>query len=412
MTTPTITTVWISDLILDDAIQPRLRLNQGKIAEYSALYKEGVKLSPIAVFEDEGVLRVADGFHCVHAAYNAGLEEISAEVRQGTRRDALLYACAANGTNALPLTADDKRQVVTRLLQDPEWGEWSDNAIAKHCHFAQSFVSKVRSSLNSEISETQPRTYTTRHGTTATMQTGRIGRNSQTPAPTETDAGEAPEAPAEAEAAATPEVLADGSSVLVHASTPLANGSTPHRRVSELTGQAPTPLDPGSSQPVDQHVPIWDLDTIVQESVNNLGEIGSQLDILAEDYRAFTDEGGQPFASAWAFATAPLPYGRGCDLDALLQSAAPLVTLLEILQAQAEPQEDAATVPPVEQVTNRQQVLAIVPTLKAPITAPKVVAATGLPIKVARRALEGLVKVKALVKVAGKPGEYRFPRKR
>ena len=57
-------------------------------------------------------------------------------------------------------------------------------------------------------------------------------------------------------------------------------------------------------------------------------------------------------------------------------------------------------------------VLAVLPTLKAPFTAPQVAAKTGLPTTEARRALEGLTKVRATVKVRGKQGQYRLAKKR
>ena len=212
MTTPTITAVRLETLILDREIQPRRRLDPHKIDEYADHYAARVEFPPIAVFTDDSAYYVADGFHRTHAASKAGLETITAAVHEGTKRDALLYACAANSTHGLPLTSDDKRRVVTRLLEDPEWRQWSDNAIAKHCGVSHPFVATVRGSLETDSSETQPRTYTTRHGTVATMKTGRIGGRSKPPSPAERDAGDAPEAPAEHQAA-TPEVLMDGSSL-------------------------------------------------------------------------------------------------------------------------------------------------------------------------------------------------------
>jgi hypothetical protein len=87
----------------------------------------------------------------------------------------MLYACGAN-THGLPRTSADKRRVLIRLLADPEWGQWVDMEIARHCGVAHSFVAKMRRSLDSESSETGPRTYRSKHGTVARMQTHRIGR--------------------------------------------------------------------------------------------------------------------------------------------------------------------------------------------------------------------------------------------
>ena len=71
----------------------------------------------------------------------------------------------------------DKRKAVLTLLEDEEWSKWSDNEIAQKCEVSQPFVSKLRSSLITVISDKgqADRTYTTKHGTTATMKTGNIG---------------------------------------------------------------------------------------------------------------------------------------------------------------------------------------------------------------------------------------------
>ena len=70
------------------------------------------------------------------------------------------------------------------MLSDAEWTTWSDKTIARHCGVTQPFVSKLRASLITVISEdeTQPTTriYRNRHGQIATMQTAAIG---QRPAP-------------------------------------------------------------------------------------------------------------------------------------------------------------------------------------------------------------------------------------
>ena len=62
------------------------------------------------------------------------------------------------------------------LLQDPEWGQWSDSQIARQCFVHQSTVSRIRSSLMQSMSDKQERTYKTKHGTIAKMNTAKIGR--------------------------------------------------------------------------------------------------------------------------------------------------------------------------------------------------------------------------------------------
>jgi hypothetical protein len=193
----TISNVILDHLRLDPAIQAREGLSKRVIQEYATLYREGHPLPPIQVFQDGDEQWLADGFHRASAAREAGLSELTAEVTAGSRRDAMLYACTAN-THGLPRTQADKRRVVRRLLDDPEWRQWSDRAIARHCGVAHTFVAEVRRSLESDSSEAGPRTYRTKHGTVATMQTRRIGRSPPAEAadtPEHVGVPEAPEHP-------------------------------------------------------------------------------------------------------------------------------------------------------------------------------------------------------------------------
>jgi hypothetical protein len=171
-------------LTLDPEVQPRERMSSQVIHEYAALYRDGQRLAPIRVFQDGIDYWLADGFHRVAAAREAGLTEIDGEVAPGTKRDAILFSCGAN-KHGLGRTPQDKHRQVTRLLEDPEWRQWSNVEIAKHCGVAQSFVRKVRRSLCSEQSDDGQRRYRTKHGTIATMDTHRIGR--MTPAPATAD---------------------------------------------------------------------------------------------------------------------------------------------------------------------------------------------------------------------------------
>lgn len=61
-------------------------------------------------------------------------------------------------------------------MSDAEWAKWSDNEIGKRCFVSQPFVSTLRKSLITIISEPAERTYTTKHGTVATMNTTNISK--------------------------------------------------------------------------------------------------------------------------------------------------------------------------------------------------------------------------------------------
>jgi hypothetical protein len=159
----------------DSDVQPRLALSEAHIREYAALLQEGHQLGTIVVFQDGLDYYLADGFHRVAAAKSIGLEELPAAIRIGTKRDAMLYACGAN-KHGKPLSNVDKQRVVLHLLEDAEWGQWSDREIARHCGVGHAFVSRLRRSLSTEDSDTAPRTYRTKQGTVTTMETHAIGK--------------------------------------------------------------------------------------------------------------------------------------------------------------------------------------------------------------------------------------------
>jgi len=67
------------------------------------------------------------------------------------------------------------------LVTDEEWGTWTAAEIARRCCVSNDFAARMKrdyeSSLSSNESEPPPpRTYTTKHGTTATMNTANIGK--------------------------------------------------------------------------------------------------------------------------------------------------------------------------------------------------------------------------------------------
>jgi hypothetical protein len=213
-------------IIVDCRIQQRVALDTEKIREYADLYREGHDLGRLVVFQtDEGLL-LADGFHRHRAAHEIDLLTLPCAVYHGSRRDALLYATSCN-LHGKPLTNADKRKRVQTLLTDPEWAQWSDNSIARHCGVAHSFVGKIRHdlsldsessedtmspsldsessdngmgvSLNSEISEngtSTQRTYTNRYGQVRTMETGAIGQKAPAPPPEVLELEPEDEAPA------------------------------------------------------------------------------------------------------------------------------------------------------------------------------------------------------------------------
>src|SRR5689334_21078608 len=94
-------TVDLADIRTDGDTQSRAALNESTIAEYAEALESGVNIPPVIVFHDGAAYWLADGFHRHAGAVRAGLSAIAAEVRRGTKRDALLFSVGANATHGL-----------------------------------------------------------------------------------------------------------------------------------------------------------------------------------------------------------------------------------------------------------------------------------------------------------------------
>lgn len=139
--------VTIDSLRLDGGTQPRTRLDKNISREYRDDIKAGAIFPPIGVVFDGTDYWVWDGFHRVEAHRLAGRETIQAEVRQGTRRDAVLLAAGANAGHGWRRTNEDKRRAVEHLLRDPEWVSWSNEEIARKCYVSSATVGNIRKEL-------------------------------------------------------------------------------------------------------------------------------------------------------------------------------------------------------------------------------------------------------------------------
>jgi hypothetical protein len=98
-------------------------------------------LPPVVVFHEGADYWLADGFHRVCAAEQAGCLDVPCILKNGTQTDAQLFACGANLGHGLRRTNEDKRNAVRRCFElQPRW---SDGKIANHCGVSQQFVSHL-----------------------------------------------------------------------------------------------------------------------------------------------------------------------------------------------------------------------------------------------------------------------------
>ena len=228
----------LSLIRLDGGTQPRSSVFMDVVEEYIDAMMNGAVFPPVTVFFDGTSYWLADGFHRCSAYLGMKLDAVECDVRQGSQRDAILFSVGANSAHGLKRTNEDKRRAVNRLLSDPEWSHWSDREISRHCRVSHEFVRKIRpvESVTVNVdSEPTSRTYTTKHGTVATMATANIGRPAEMP----NFAAPSPHAPAQ-----RPEVAAFAKDMEANAFI--------HHIVREIIDQArdlPSPLEAAHRYP-------------------------------------------------------------------------------------------------------------------------------------------------------------------
>lgn len=108
------------DLTVDPTVDIRAHLDEGTIERYIESFDE---LPAVVVFKDDDELLLADGFHRVAAAERLGRRDIEAQVKRGSRNDALEHAAVANVRHGRPLLKEEQREAVRRLNRlHPNWG--------------------------------------------------------------------------------------------------------------------------------------------------------------------------------------------------------------------------------------------------------------------------------------------------
>lgn len=188
----------INAVRVDGGTQMRAGLDDTTVFDYTQamIAANGWGSFPAVVcYYDGTTYWLADGFHRVQAyrdAFAASSDNIPADVRAGTRRDAILHAAGANSEHGLRRTNADKRRAVETLLRDEEWAAWSNTEIARRCSVSEASVRNIRAELEkaSQIAKV-----TERHGADGkTYNTTNIGTSR--PAPKVVYTAPAPPAPA------------------------------------------------------------------------------------------------------------------------------------------------------------------------------------------------------------------------
>lgn len=169
--------VSVDSVIADSRCQSRTGIDLALVQEYADAIKEGAELPPLSTIHADDGYYLYDGFHRLEAYRQAGTRNVVIEAEPGDVWDAIERSCAVNAIHGKRRTNADKHRAVETMIKVMQHrGEnWSDSEIARRCAVSQPFVSGIRPSLITDISDS-PKTYTDRWGNQSTMNTANIGK--------------------------------------------------------------------------------------------------------------------------------------------------------------------------------------------------------------------------------------------
>jgi hypothetical protein len=141
----------LDQIKLDSGCQFRVNSDPEYVASLEEAYRNKEDVPRPIVFFDGTDFILADGRNRYEGATAAGLKHLECEVREGTLREAILWAfgpeCPNSGPRGLRVTRADKHAKVQRLLADSEWQAWANTAIADACCVSHTFVAGVRKEM-------------------------------------------------------------------------------------------------------------------------------------------------------------------------------------------------------------------------------------------------------------------------
>ena len=138
----------LNKIRLDGGTQPRKKIYEETIQNYTEVLLEGITMPAVTTHFDGKDYWLADGFHRYHAHKRAGHTAINSNVVNGTKRDAFIFSLGANHDHGMPRTNEEKRDTVITALNDVELCELTDAQIAKMCRVSAMTVGRVRKSLD------------------------------------------------------------------------------------------------------------------------------------------------------------------------------------------------------------------------------------------------------------------------
>lgn len=136
-------------IVFDAGTQVRAAITDAVVTDYAEHMTAGVVFPPIVLFHDGTSHYIADGFHRFLAAQRNTFRDIDADVRPGTKQDALWFALGANRTNGQRLTEADKKHAI--LLALAQWPDKSPAVLAEQIGCSAQYVRDVRHQVQTRL---------------------------------------------------------------------------------------------------------------------------------------------------------------------------------------------------------------------------------------------------------------------
>lgn len=169
----------LDSIRLDGGTQVRSSLDTNKLADYAEAMVAGDVFPLMVVFHDGSSYWLSCGFHRYHTFARIGRTEVEVDLKKGTVEDAQLYAFGANARNGIPLSPEDTRRTVIRMLEHSLTKNWSSADIARHVKTSAMTVGRIRAEFEKQNpSEDKVREYK-RNGKTFKINTEGMGRKAK-----------------------------------------------------------------------------------------------------------------------------------------------------------------------------------------------------------------------------------------
>ena len=146
----------IRKILLSCDTQSRTGVSKKVIDDYAQHMRdcfeeqEDYPFPPVVLFKGDGSnYCIGNGWHRIHAAIEAGMTHIPAEVHtvSDPEDSAIEYSCGADGHSPVHKSARDKRKAVHMLLRLDRWKTKSNRSIARHVGCSHTFVNNIRKDL-------------------------------------------------------------------------------------------------------------------------------------------------------------------------------------------------------------------------------------------------------------------------